>query len=102
MFGDLEERQKEIREKLAQIIIEEKTEGIRVEASADQRLQNIEIDPDLLREGGIEQLEDLLLITINRALDQATQAGEGEMRDMMKDMFGGGGGLGGMLGNLFK
>ena len=102
MFGDLEERQQEIREKLAQIIIEEKAEGIRVEASANQRLKNIEIDPAILEEGSVEQLEDLLLVTINRALDQATQAGEGEMRDMMKDMLGGGGGLGGMLGNLFK
>lgn len=100
MFGNLKEQQKEMQEKLAQIELVEETQGITVTATANQRIQNIAIDPAVLESGDQEQLEDLLLIAVNRALEKAAAAGEEEMQKMLKDMLGGGG-MGDMLSGLF-
>lgn len=45
--------------------------AIRVEVSGDRTLNNLHIDAGLLQNGDAEQLEDLLVVAINRALAQA-------------------------------
>jgi DNA-binding protein YbaB len=47
----------------------------------------------LVQEADKEQLEDLLLIAVNKALEQAENVNQAEMAAMTQQMFGGMGGL---------
>lgn len=94
LFGDMEEKQKVIKQELASIIIEENLNGIRLEFSADNRVRNIDIDPSLLEDK--EQLEDLLVVSINNALkkvaEKEAEISQKLIREMMppgfEDLFG--------------
>lgn len=100
MLGDMEERQKEMKSRLATILLKESGENgkITVEINANRELVNLSIHPDLLQEGDAEHLEDILLITLNRALQKAAAREMEEGQKLIKDMLPGG--LGG-LSNLF-
>ncbi len=100
MFEQLKAQQEEMKQKLRTIEVVEESQGIRVTVSADQRVRNITIDPAVLSGGDAEELEDLLMVVINRALEKATEKGAVEMQSQMKDMLGGAG-LGSMFSKLF-
>ncbi len=46
---------------------------VTVTVTGDQRCHSIEIDPDLLKEGDVEILQDLLLTAFNSALDKSRE-----------------------------
>ena len=104
MFGDLlgnmEERQAAMKEKLADIIVTANAGdgAIKVEASANKQITNISIDASKLDVADTEELEDLLLVAINRALTVAEEKGAAEAQNIIKDMLPPG--MGG-LSNLF-
>jgi DNA-binding YbaB/EbfC family protein len=94
MFGDLFSKLQEARQKIEEakktlnsIIIEVESEGgfIRVKANANKTLTSIEISNEILKSDRSE-LEDLLMQTINKALDEAAQRGEQEMKTITKDI----------------
>ena len=86
MFGDLEEKQKALQEKLAGIVIDESAAGGKLSISVNARREvlNISIDPELAADP--EQLEDMLVITMNKALQSATAVEVEEGQKLMKDM----------------
>ena len=92
MFGDIlgnmEERQREMREKLAAITVEaEAGDGaVKVTANAARQITNIAIDKSVVDPEDTEQLEDLLLVAINRALEKAAAKEATESQNMLKDM----------------
>lgn len=88
MFGDMEAQQKAMREKLAEFIVEsEAGEGaIKITANANRELTNISIDPDFLKNAEAEELEDLLLVAINRVLQRAQEKEAFETEQLLKDM----------------
>lgn len=92
MFGDIlgnmEERQKEMREKLAQITVEaEAGDGaVKVRANAAREITNISINKEAIDLEDLEQLEDLLLVAVNRVIEKATVKEAEESQKMMKDM----------------
>lgn len=100
LFGNMEERQKEMQEKLATIQVEvEVGDGaVKVVATGDQRILDISIDKDALDWEDHEQVEDLLMTAVNRALEIAGEKAAAASQEMLKDMmppgFGG-------LSNLF-
>ncbi len=102
MFGDLlgniEQQQQELQEKLRHITIETSAEdgAIKVVANANKELMNISIDKDKLDLSDSEQLEDLLLIAINRALDAAGEKAAEETNKLMQNMLPPG--MGGLFG----
>ena len=101
LFGDMQEKQEAIREELSETQLEaEAGDGaIKVVVNANREIINISIDQEKLDMADTEQLEDLLTVAVNRALELA-QAKEMEMtQNMIKDMLPPG--LGG-LGNLFR
>ncbi len=101
LFGDMQEKQEAIREELSEIKLEaEAGDGaVKVIVTANREVVNISIDQEKLDLEDKEQLEDLLTVAVNRALELA-QAKEMEMtQNMIKDMLPPG--LGG-LGNLFR
>ena len=100
MFGDLlnnmQERQKDLRNKLAEITVEaEAGDGaVKVIVNANREIVNISIDKDKLDLDDLEQLEDFLLVATNRALEQAAEKEAAESQRLMQDMLPPG------LGNL--
>jgi nucleoid-associated protein EbfC len=95
MFGDLEKKQQEIAAKAAAIVVETEVEGIKVTANGQKEILNISItDPSVLSDK--EQLEDLLVVAVNRALEEAGEKAAFETQQMMQDMLPPG------FGDMFK
>ncbi|MBK7871252.1 MAG: YbaB/EbfC family nucleoid-associated protein [Saprospiraceae bacterium] len=88
MFGNIEEQQKEMRQQLASITVEaEAGDGaVKVVANANRQIMNIAIDKGKLDWEDTEQVEDLLLVAINRALELAAEKEAAEAQNMLKKM----------------
>ncbi len=101
MFGNMEEKQQEMRSKLAGIIVEaEAGDGaVTVKANANREIVNISIDPEKLDWDDREMVEDLVTVAVNLALEEAAETEAAETQRMIKDMLPPGlEGLGGMFG----
>ncbi len=99
MFDKLlaaQQKAEEIKKRLDTISVSSEVEGgkIKVYSTANKRITDILIDPDLLNSAGKDQLEELLVIAINKTLEQAENVSQTEMQAATRDMMGG-------LGNLF-
>lgn len=100
MFDKLFQAQQkadEIKKRLDTISVFGEAEGgkIKVEATANKEIKDINIDPEFLKQADHEELGELLVIAINKALKQADEISQTEMQAATKDMLGG---LGGMFG----
>jgi DNA-binding protein YbaB len=100
MFDKLMEAQAkagEVKKRLDAITVSGSAEGgkITVQANGNKVVQSVTIDEAFLKEANKEELEELLVIAINKAMEQADNVSQSEMAAMTKDMFGG---LGGMFG----
>ncbi|WP_295793144.1 YbaB/EbfC family nucleoid-associated protein [Mucilaginibacter sp.] len=98
MFDKLMQAQQkagEVKQRLDAITVTGTAEGgkITVTANANKVIQSVAIDDDFLKDADKEQLEELLVIAINKAMEQAENVSQSEMGAMAKDMFGGLGGL---------
>lgn len=71
---------------------------ITVHATGNKEVKTVVIDEEFLQHTDKEELEELLVIAINKALAQAENLHQMEMAAMTKEMLGGLGGL----GNLFN
>ncbi|MFK7932300.1 MAG: YbaB/EbfC family nucleoid-associated protein [Saprospiraceae bacterium] len=101
MLGNMEKQQAEMQKKLALIEVSGSSGdgAVHVKANATGQILNIAIDPEKLDWEDKEEVEDLLVIAVNRAIE-AAKAKEGEAaQSMMNDMLPGGlGGLADMFG----
>ena len=88
----------EIKKRLDTISVFGEVEGgaIRVTSTANKAITAIEIDEKFYEQADREELEELLLTAVNKALSQADQVSASEMQAATKDMLGG---LGGMFGS---
>lgn len=101
MMGQMQEMQAKLKEKLRTITLEvEAGDGaVKVTVNAAREITNIAIDPSIVDPEEVEVIEDLVVIAINRALEQAAQREAAESQEMVKDMLPPGlGGLGGLFG----
>jgi len=103
MFDKLmEARQKaeEIRKRLEGITVTGEAEGglVRVTATGNKEVKDVRIDPVFLANAEKEEVEELLAVAVNRALQQAEQVAQAEMQGAARDMLGGLGGLGSLFG----
>lgn len=94
LFGKLQEAQKQMAEakkKLDNVFVESEVEQglVRIKATANNKIVNISISPELIKDGDVEAIEDLLLTAINRALEKAQKANEEEMKGLAKGMIPG-------------
>lgn len=88
MMGKLKETQEKVRatkERLNSVILEEKSSDnlLSVTLTANRTLKAINIDDELLKDK--EQLEDYLVLTLNKAIEKATQVNEAELAAVAKD-----------------
>ena len=105
MFGDLlgnmEEQQKAVQEKLANVKVEGEAGGgaVRVTADGNQKILNISINQDALDWNDKEQVEDLVLEAVNRALEISAAKAADEAQNLVKDILPSGmGGLKDLFG----
>jgi len=95
MFGDLmgmmgklketQEKVKATKERLNSVILEEKSSDnlLSVTITANRTLKTITINDYLLQDK--EQLEDYLVLTLNKAIEKATEINEAELAAVAKE-----------------
>lgn len=92
----MEEMQAKMKAELAQQSFDGEAGGVTVTCDGNREVQNVSIDKEQVSLSDTEELEDLLVVATNRALEQAA-AFEGEQAGgMMNNMLPGG--LGGLFG----
>jgi len=100
MFDKIFEAQQkagEMKKRLDDITVTGTVEGgkITVTANANKVVQSIVISDEFLKQADKDELEELLVIAVNKAMEQAENINQTEMAAMTKNMFGD---LGGMFG----
>lgn len=100
MFDKLfaaQQKAEEIKKRLDSISVFGEVEGglIKITATANKTITAIEINDVFLKQADKEEIEELMLTAINKALSNAEQVSATEMQSATKDMFGG---LGSMFG----
>lgn len=92
MFGDLlgnfQQQQEDLAKKLEAITVNaEAGDGaVKITATANRSITNISIDTSKLDLEDAEQLEDLLLVAINRALENAAAKEAEESQSLISNM----------------
>ncbi len=92
LFGNLQKQQEELQQKLAEIFVESESGdvAITVTAGADLHIENIKIDASKLDLSDLEQVEDLLVVALNRALELARQKAAIETNKLLEGLLPGG------------
>jgi DNA-binding protein YbaB len=92
---EAQQRAGEIKKRLDGITVTGSVEGgkVSVTATANKAIQAITIDPEFFKEVDREELEELLITAINKAMEQADNVSQSEMASATKDMLGGFGGM---------
>jgi DNA-binding YbaB/EbfC family protein len=88
MMGKLKETQRKVEEtkkRLDTVLIDEKSNNnkLKITLTANRTIKSIEIDESLLEDK--EQLEDFLILTLNKAIEKATQINEAELAAVAKE-----------------
>ncbi len=88
MMGKLKETQKKVeatKARLDTVLVDESsTDGlVKVSLTANRAIKSLSIDQSLL--GDREHLEDLLILTLNRAIEKATAVNEAELAAVAKE-----------------
>lgn len=88
MMGKLQEAQKKVEEtkqRLNSVLIDEQSADglLKVTVTANRQIRTIDINDELLNDK--EQLEDYLILTLNKALDKAGAINEAELAAAAKD-----------------
>lgn len=97
LFGNLGQQQEQIKQKLDSIEINASSQNneIQLTITAGKTIRDISIDPSKLDMNDSDQLEDLLLITLNEAMEKADQLAAEETQKLINEMLPPG------FGNLF-
>jgi DNA-binding YbaB/EbfC family protein len=88
MMGKLKETQQKIEEtkkRLDTVLVDEQSNDglLKITLNANRKIKSIEIDESLLQDK--EQLEDYLILTLNKAIEKATNVNEAELGAVAKD-----------------
>ncbi|MFN8325281.1 YbaB/EbfC family nucleoid-associated protein [Flavobacterium sp.] len=88
MMGKLKETQQKIEEtkkRLDTVLVDEKSNDglLQVTLTANRKIKAITIDESLLEDK--EQLEDYLILVLNKAIEKATNVNETELAAVAKD-----------------
>ncbi|WP_298315713.1 YbaB/EbfC family nucleoid-associated protein [uncultured Aquimarina sp.] len=88
MMGKLKETQKKVEEtkkRLDTVLVDENSTDdlLKVTITANREIKSISIDDELLNDK--EQLEDYLILTLNKAITSATAVNEAELAAVAKE-----------------
>lgn len=93
MFGDMmgklqemKQQTEEIKKRLDTISVDGEAENgkVRVIITANKKVTSITISEELMTDGDKEQIEDLTMIALNKALDKAENVANAEMAGAAK------------------
>lgn len=92
IFGDMAKKQEEMKKTLAEIVIDHNIQNgaIALKLNANKEILNIDINPEKVDTNDKEQLEDLLLVVINEALQMAEARQAEASQSMLSDLLPGG------------
>lgn len=101
MFDKLAQAQQQIEEiknRLDAIQVTGEAYGgmVKVTATANKEFKEITIHPDFLANAEKEELEEIIVVAINKTMEQAERVSKSEMEAVTKGMMGG---LGGLFGS---
>ena len=98
LFGNMEEQQKALKEQLDTINVEAQAGdgAIRITANANRVITNIAINAEKLDMSDAEELEDLLMVAVNRVLEEAAMKEAEASQKLIQDMLPPG--MGGLFG----
>lgn len=88
MIGKLKETQKKVEEtkkRLNNVLIDESSNDnkLNITLTANREIKSIHIDDELLNNK--EELEDYLILTLNKAIEKATNVNEAELAAVAKE-----------------
>lgn len=88
MMGKIKETQKKVEEtklRLDTVLIDEQSNDglLKITITANRKIKSIEVDPSLLEDK--EQLEDYLILTLNKAIEKASSVNEAELSAVAKE-----------------
>jgi DNA-binding YbaB/EbfC family protein len=88
MMGKLKETQEKVeaaKKRLDTVLVDEMSSDglLKITLTANREIKNIEIADSLLEDK--EQLEDYLILTLNKAIEKATKINEAEIAAVAKD-----------------
>ena len=95
MFGDImgmmgkiketQQKMEETKKRLDSVLVDEQSNDglLKITITANREVKNIEVDESLLEDK--EQLEDYLVMTLNKALKKAGDVNEAELGAVAKD-----------------
>lgn len=93
MLGDLMEKLQEARKMMEEskkeldgITVDAEVEGgaVKVVANGNRVIKNISISENLIKKGDKEAIEDLVLVAVNKALENAVKLGKEKIKDAAK------------------
>ena len=88
MMGKIKETQKKVEEtkmRLDSVLVDEQSNDglLKITITANRKIKSIDVDPSLLDDK--EQLEDYLILTLNKAIEKATSINETELGAVAKE-----------------
>lgn len=93
MFGDMmgklqeaQQKMEEVKAKLDAITVVGEAQGVKVVVNGNKVVTNVDIPQMILDDGDKEQIEDLLLLALNRGLESADKVSQAEGASAMKGM----------------
>jgi len=80
--NELKNQMAKVQEIMEKITVTAEAGGglVKVTATGNQRISNIELDPEIVDASDLEMLHDLIVAGVNKALEEAAQAGGNELR----------------------
>ena len=88
MLMQARQQAEKLQEKMQQITIEASSGGgsVTVRMSGQKQLQSISIDPEVVKSGDIEMLQDLVIAAVNEAARQVDEALKSSLGGMLGGM----------------
>jgi DNA-binding YbaB/EbfC family protein len=91
MFGDMmgklqeaQQKMEDVKSKLDTITVIGEAQGVKVVINGNKVVTNIDIPQMIIEDSDKEQLEDLLLLALNRGLERAEKVAQAEGASVMK------------------
>jgi DNA-binding YbaB/EbfC family protein len=90
-LGEVKKKMEEVKSRLAHILLDaEAGEGmVKVTVNGNREVKSIDISESLLSPDRREELQDLIEVAMNRALQKAEETNESEMKAAGKDFLPG-------------
>lgn len=97
---EAQQKAEEVKKRLDGIMVSGNAENgkITVTANGNRIIQSINIDEDFFKTADREELEELLAVAVNKAVEQAENLNQTEMAALSQSMLGGLGDLGKLFG----